>query len=186
MKKNSLMCGALILCSVLAAGFVTPVFAEETASEQEQPKVNGATVFRFYNDQTGDHVLSIDPDEVHILMNIGSPWHAEGVGFYTPVSGPNVFRLCNPNSGEHFYTESAKEAEALKAAGWRDEGVAFYSAAADKSPVYRLFNPNAGNKNSHHFTLSENEVNTLVRLGWKNEGIAWYATTYLDPYVGSC
>lgn len=34
-----------------------------------------------------------------------------------------VYRLYNPNSGEHFYTTSFYEQNTLKNVGWRDEGV---------------------------------------------------------------
>lgn len=45
------------------------------------------------------------------------------------------------------------------------------AASVSKSPVYRLYNPNAGD---HHYTMSEQEKNDLVGVGWILEGIAWY------------
>ena len=38
-----------------------------------------------------------------------------------------IYRVYNPNSGEHLYTKSATERDTLVKAGWKDEGVAFYS-----------------------------------------------------------
>lgn len=83
----------------------------------------------------------------------------------------NMYRLYNPNSGEHFYTASLYEATSVAAAGWRWEGIGWV-APLKGSPVYRLYNPNAGD---HHYTMSAYERNYLIRVGWRNEGIGWYS-----------
>ena len=82
-----------------------------------------------------------------------------------------MFRLYNPNSGEHFYTASQHEAEFLTLAGWNweDKG---WVAPTSGDAVYRLYNPNAGD---HHYTLSAEEKNHLVSLGWRYEGVGWYS-----------
>ncbi len=80
-----------------------------------------------------------------------------------------MYRLYNPNSGEHFYTSSVSEKNYLVKAGWMDEGIAWY-APKTGSPVYRLYNPNAGD---HHYTTSAGEKDYLVNVGWNYEGIAW-------------
>lgn len=51
------------------------------------------------------------------------------------VKGYSMYRLYNPNSGEHFYTKDAKEKKGLVDAGWKDEGTGWY-APASGSPVY--------------------------------------------------
>lgn len=83
----------------------------------------------------------------------------------------NMYRLYNPNSGEHFYTSSPNEKNTLTSLGWTDEGIGWV-APDSGAPVYRLYNPNAGD---HHYTLDTNEKNTLVSLGWKDEGIGWHS-----------
>lgn len=83
-----------------------------------------------------------------------------------------MYRLYNPNSGEHFYTSSKAEKENLIAAGWKDEG-AGWKAASSGDPVYRLYNPNAGD---HHYTMNEQERDTLISLGWKDEGVVMYSS----------
>ena len=83
-----------------------------------------------------------------------------------------MYRLYNPNSGEHFYTSDEKEKDNVVAAGWQYEGVAWYAPNTSKLPVYRVYNPNAGD---HHYSLSKKECDDLVKLGWKYEGIAWYS-----------
>ena len=82
-----------------------------------------------------------------------------------------MFRLYNPNSGEHFYTKSLKEGNSLIDAGWRNEGFGWIAPMTGK-PVYRLYNENAGD---HHYTLSMRERDSLIAVGWKDEGIGWYS-----------
>ena len=87
-----------------------------------------------------------------------------------------MYRLYNPNSGEHFYTGSTEERDALVAVGWNYEGVA-WNAPVIGTPVYRLYNPNAGD---HHYTMSADEVEMLVDLGWHYEGVAWNSASAND------
>lgn len=71
------------------------------------------------------------------------------------------------------YTKTAAERTAMTGAGWKQEGIAFYSCTdSSKVPVYRLYNPNNG---QHFFTKAVSEKNTLVKAGWKYEGIGFYA-----------
>ena len=83
-----------------------------------------------------------------------------------------MYRLYNPNSGEHFYTASKDERDYVVAAGWTDEGVGWTAPAKSDSPVYRLYNPNAG---EHHYTLSADERDMLIAAGWNDEGTGWYS-----------
>lgn len=88
-----------------------------------------------------------------------------------PVSIQTMFRLYNPNSGEHFYTSSTVERDSIIAVGWQDEG-AGWIAPTEGDPVYRLYNQYAG---EHHYTTSAVERDMLVSVGWNDEGIGWYA-----------
>ncbi len=87
--------------------------------------------------------------------------------FVTPM-----YRLYNPNSGEHFYTSNTDERDHLASLGWTYEGIGWNAPKISDFPVYRLYNPVGG---EHHYTLSIDEKNNLVRLGWKDEGIGWYS-----------
>ncbi|MDR2976818.1 MAG: calcium-binding protein [Streptococcaceae bacterium] len=80
-----------------------------------------------------------------------------------------MFRLYNPNSGEHFYTALAYERDSLKRDGWRDEGTGWIAPDTGKN-VYRLYNPNSGD---HHYTMKKFERDALVGLGWRYEGVGW-------------
>lgn len=83
-----------------------------------------------------------------------------------------MYRLYNPNSGEHFYTAVARERDSLEKLGWRYEQIAWESPRSSKTPVYRLYNPNNGD---HHYTTSAAERDWLASLGWNYEGVGWYS-----------
>jgi surface protein len=85
----------------------------------------------------------------------------------TPVA---VYRLYNPNSGEHFYTLSEVERDATVAAGWNDEGIGWYAPDTSDKPVYRLYSGT-----DHHYTMDEEEKDALIAEGWKYEGVAFYS-----------
>lgn len=81
-----------------------------------------------------------------------------------------MYRLYNPNSGEHFYTGSVEERDNLIAATWQYEGISWNAPVTTGEPVHRLFNPNSSD---HHYTMSQDEVDMLVEAGWLYEGVAW-------------
>lgn len=83
-----------------------------------------------------------------------------------------VYRVYNPNSGEHHFTLSKEEQDMLVSLGWKNEAIAWVSPGWSKTPVYRLYNPNAG---EHHYTTNEAERDNLVHVGWRYEGIGWYS-----------
>ncbi|MBV7391688.1 MULTISPECIES: glycoside hydrolase family 73 protein [Enterococcus] len=90
---------------------------------------------------------------------------------YDNTNSNSMYRLYNPNSGEHFYTNDAKEKNWLDSVGWNYEGVEWQSPKSG-SEVYRLYNPNSGD---HHYTLAADEKDHLVKSGWKYEGRCWYS-----------
>lgn len=86
-----------------------------------------------------------------------------------------IYRVYNPNSGEHFYTAYSNELNNLIYGGWKYEGAA-WTAPDSGWYVYRMYNPNVGD---HHYTMDEDERDALVRFGWKYEGVCW-----ASPYLG--
>lgn len=89
-----------------------------------------------------------------------------------------VYRLYNPNSGEHFYTIDENEKNYLASIGWKYEGIGWYSSNVGED-VYRLYNSNVGD---HHYTKDINEVNYLCGLGWKLEGAAFCSDGFSPIY----
>ena len=81
----------------------------------------------------------------------------------------SMFRLYNPNSGEHLYTLDNNEYSILGGIGWDQEGYAWHVPASG-TDVYRLYNPNSGD---HHYTADRNEYDTLAGIGWTQEDVAF-------------
>lgn len=95
--------------------------------------------------------------------------------YYAPDEVCDLYRLYNPYSGEHFYTESAVERDHLSSIGWNDEGVGWTVPTKRGTPVHRLYNPFAGD---HHYTTSDAERDSLVSVGWNYEGTAWLSADF--------
>lgn len=140
-------------------------------------RAEDVTVYRVYNQFTGEHLFTTSTDEYANLTQVG--WTGEGEAWKCPSESlAPVYRLYNPFSGDHQYTTSESEYANLASLGWRQEGVAFYSASnrLGKAPrtVYRLYNPwiTVG---THLFTVDGTEYNNLVAIGWTGEGEAFYA-----------
>lgn len=88
-----------------------------------------------------------------------------------------IYRMYNPNDGQHHLTASHSEAETLASVGWDYEGVAFRSGSGDK--VYRLYNPFGG---QHILTASAEEGMGLAIAGWVVEAVAFRAGGDKDVY----
>lgn len=90
------------------------------------------------------------------------------------TSNGTVFRLYNPNSGEHFYTINSAERSMLVNLGWVNEkNAAWNEPLTENVPVYRAYNPVAG---EHHYTCNWAEIANLVSAGWIYEGISFYSS----------
>ncbi len=109
----------------------------------------------------------LDPDQPANPSSPDSTVGDDNEGVSTQV----MYRLYNPNSGEHFYTSSPVERDAVIAAGWDDEGEG-WTAPTEGVQVYRLYNAFAG---EHHYTMSEIERDMLVDAGWTWEEGGWFS-----------
>ena len=81
-----------------------------------------------------------------------------------------IYRMYNPNSGEHFYTKDTNERLSLYLNGWEAEGIGWVAPASSSTPIYRLYSGV-----EHHYTFDTNEVAYLEANGWSNEGIRFYS-----------
>ena len=107
------------------------------------------------------------------LICTGGDGKTEETAFtFDVLTVTTMYRLYNPNSGEHFYTSNPEERSNLISLGWNDEGIGWYAPSYSNTPVYRLYNRNGG---EHHFTTSIGERNSLVALGWEDEGTSCYS-----------
>ena len=99
---------------------------------------------------------------------------------FSPISAKaaDMYRVYNPNNGEHFYTGNAAERNRLVGLGWQYEGIGF-TAPASGANVYRLYNPSSG---GHFYTANLNEKNSLQAVGWNYEGVCWYSGGSIPLY----
>ncbi|MBX8938917.1 C39 family peptidase [Enterococcus gilvus] len=88
-----------------------------------------------------------------------------------------MYRLYNPNGGEHFYTGNTYERDNLKSKGWRYEGIG-WQAPTTGNKTYRLYNRNSG---EHFYTTDAAERDRVKRAGWRDEGISWYSQSGGTP-----
>jgi hypothetical protein len=88
------------------------------------------------------------------------------------IGTQDMYRLYNPNSGEHFYTANTAEKDHLVSVGWIYECIGWTAPQHSNTPVYRLYNANGG---EHHYTVDASEKDMLVAAGWNYEGIGWYS-----------
>jgi len=82
----------------------------------------------------------------------------------------DMYRMYDPNSGEHFYTGSVEERDFLVSEGWQYEGIGFTFPLTTGKPVHRLYDPVTG---EHLYTMDEEEKAKLIAKGWNYEGVAF-------------
>ncbi|MDO4621549.1 MAG: hypothetical protein Q4B22_01200 [Eubacteriales bacterium] len=168
MKKRLIT--AFLICGMLAAAI--PVSAQTTDEgfetlEMEEESVDADESIL----QTEEETIPDENEDGIAELEESDETEEELTG----AAEQNMYRMYNPNSGEHFYTAKTAERNYLSSIGWDYEGIGWVAPSGNKkAPVYRLYNPNAGD---HHYTLNKAERDNLVRIGWKNEGIGWYSDT---------
>lgn len=89
-----------------------------------------------------------------------------------------MYRVYNPNSGEHFYTGNSAERDSLVSQGWKNEGTGWISPT-EGDDVYRLYSPATGD---HHYTTNAAERDALTSAGWKYEGVSWKSGGEIPAY----
>lgn len=95
-----------------------------------------------------------------------------------PDHAREMYRVYNPNNGEHFYTANIFERNDLINLGWRSEGIGWI-APSQGADVYRLYNPWTGD---HHYTTNTVERDSLTKAGWRYEGVGWKSGGNIPAY----
>lgn len=160
---------AVMVFSICLAGMV-----QNTVEAQASSSV---TVYRVYNPDNGEHLYTLDANEVNVLTtNYG--WQDEGTGWYAPTSGTAVYRLYNNALLNHLYTTDENEVKTLlKDSNWtidNNGNPVFYSGG--NVGIYRLYN--RGLQGQHLLTTDSNEYSVLPSYGWTQEGTALYAEAF--------
>jgi hypothetical protein len=175
-KKKNQMCirvnfGQSLAFTALLAAFFTPQFyrlyqprALFTGYTYPDPNDPGYCVDNYI----GLHHYTTNVYEIEQMVNNG--WDYEQVAFLD--KGERwLYRVYNPNDGNHLFTLNSHEKDELTALGWHDEGVGWRVSLSGK-PVYRIYNPGSG---EHIYTLNYEEVKAAVAAGMHDEGIAWWS-----------
>lgn len=123
------------------------------------------------------YLLTDNASEHDFLLSVG--WLSQGaIGYVYPdsnnVSGLTaLYRLYNPQNGDHFYTINVAERNAAVSGGYIAEGTSGYvfdQAGQGRKPLYRALNPSTG---QHRYTTNAAQYNALPSA-WSREGIAAY------------
>lgn len=147
--------------------------ASEVKEGDEADKVDQEVIKETTSTENGETEEKKESKEANVSTEVDKEDEAEAVLSTTTekVQTQAIYRLYNPNSGEHHYTASLGENNFLSKIGWKAEGIGWY-APTNGDKVYRLYNPNNGD---HHYTLNKGESDYLKKIGWNYEGVAWYS-----------
>ena len=125
--------------------------------------------------KTSDNVKSVDSETGKAAVYDGVTGTASTVSLEVITEGI-IYRMYDPNRGEHFFTKNKEEADHLESLGWRHEErsdfIVIDADDEDAVPVYRMYNPNDGGM--HFYTEDPIEAKNLVEHGWDYEGISHY------------
>ncbi|WP_159721870.1 InlB B-repeat-containing protein [Enterococcus sp. CSURQ0835] len=148
---------------------ITPLTVRkgEQLQKPTDPTKKGYTFDGWYTDAALTKAYDFN-QPIETNFTLYAKWKSE-----TPedVGQEPLYRLYNPNSGEHFYTKSAQERDWLISLSWKDEGTA-WTTPKKGTPVYRVYNPNSG---EHFYTKDVPERDDVVKAGWRDEGIGFYS-----------
>ena len=131
----------------------------------------------------GYHKEFVEPGNYYLMISDEHIWEESRMnrdGNYhltlqflpaSEITWRSMYRLYNPNSGEHFWTGSTEERDDLVKAGWNYEGHGWDAPVEEGEPVYRFYNATLGD---HHYTKDPDEIAYLnASDGWTCEGVCW-------------
>ncbi|GAB2026763.1 hypothetical protein [Lactovum odontotermitis] len=178
MKLTKITAAAVAALTIAGAGASTASATVNLAPAQGTAQLIGGQLI-FPGDVVGAKFdISKNPNILDIAAQMIGDYNA-GV----EAGKENLFRMYNPNSGEHFYTVNIAEALNVLVAGWNYEGTLGSTQMSGAVAVYRLYNPNTTGPGAHYYTVNTNEVKNLVSLGWKAENVAFIDAGPASIYV---
>ena len=114
----------------------------------------------------GTYYVEISPANVAVSRN-----SLYTITVNSKIPSTLMYRLYNPNSGEHFWTGSETERDNLVKVGWTYEGPGWDAPTKTGESVYRFYSAKYGD---HHYTMRPEEIAALnASSEWKNEGVCW-------------
>ncbi|MGV8999987.1 putative mucin/carbohydrate-binding domain-containing protein [Lactococcus lactis] len=167
----------------LKAGDTFTIQPINNSTWQDVPVTNRNSLGTF--DSSAKYTFKVNNDgSISLVATEENPAQNNSIHLNKSNGLSEVYRLYNPNSGEHFYTQNFYEKNNLQNVGWRYEGIGWMTASSGQ-PVYRVYNPNARG-GDHYYTLSKWEAQQLVNKGWhwdNNGAPAFYSNGSKNLYV---
>lgn len=142
--------------------------SEEEATEQEAAE-NETDLTRAKRATPEQETITSDPAETPEIAAEEARSASLPVEVYATSNLQPVYRVYNPNSGEHLHTLNGGEKDNLMSLGWVYEGISMQIDGSG-SNLYRAYNPNSG---EHFYTKDSKEIDKIKRAGWRYEGVAW-------------
>ena len=164
----------------LETGFTTGTYtvkATDTSLDINVAYEEVSPVYRLYNMISSEHLFTTDKAEydrwVEICKARTDYWIGEGIDWFAPVGGKQVYRLYNAGLGlmshsSHYYTSDEAEVQNLTANyGWTAEAASFGYMSGGDVAIYTCYNEALGS--AHHYTSSKSEWEGLAVHGWNLE-----------------
>jgi cyclophilin family peptidyl-prolyl cis-trans isomerase len=175
----------IIQATDLLGDSVIDTFEVTVGDVEPSPSNQGATIYRFLNNDTGVHLYTSSEVERNYIFNNLPNYAFEGLAYSsidTLTGSPEpekVYRFLNRDTGTHLYTISEVEKESVETNldNYNLESESFFAYAEpqpDTIPVYRFYNTQTG---AHFYTPSELEKSVVEDTlpNYQSEGIAYYA-----------
>lgn len=182
---------ALTRADVQQAADIPPGSLDLVSASPKALTATTAPIYRFFNSQTGAHLLTKSLTERDTVLNtlpqfryegpVFSAWQTSDTGLYP------VYRFANTQTGTHVYTISETEKNNILATmPWMHlEGGAYYAAKtalAGTTGLYRFYHLQRG---FHFYTASATERDTLIATlsgTYRYEGVAYYVNASIGNY----
>lgn len=139
-----------------------------------------STVYRFYNEASGQHFYTASSGEAQYVAEDLDAYTFEGAmfGAGSGTGAQDVFRFFNTATGAHFYTISEGERDFIQnnLSSFQYEGAAYQAYEASNGSnqaLYRFYNEATG---THFYTATEGERDFVIAntTTMNYEGIAFY------------
>lgn len=150
-----------------------------------------APIYRFFNNQTGAHLLTKSVTERDTILNTLPQYRYEGPVFAawqsTDTGLAPVYRFSNTRTGTHVFTISETERNHIQATmPWMTlEGAAYFAARTalpGTTALYRFYHLQRG---FHFYTASISERDHLIANlagTYRYEGVAYYVNASVGAY----
>ena len=103
--------------------------------------IDSFAVYRFYNQDSGTHLYTIDENEKNVVQQELDNYNYEGEAFFAytlQIEGLiPIYRFYNSTTGAHFYTPSTVERDVVieELSNFESEGIAYYALPIDSEGI---------------------------------------------------